>query len=174
MQTQNSFSLGAIPKQSNAPTLPLPLDPTQFHTRQEIREHQEAQQYYHEYQRDIETQARIDADNARAKVLAEANRELTDAEYDDWMRKEWQAQKDKQAALVSKEKADALERTAYLLSSPPMVDLLHRGEYNFLKDFEYWASRGYTLGDGGLQAFQPGFYHVQLTAPATTKKAGAK
>ena len=85
---QNSFSLGAIPKSTTAPTLPEPLDPAEFHTRQEVRDHQEAQQYFYEYHRDVETQARIDADNKRASDLAETQREQTDDEYDDLKRKQ--------------------------------------------------------------------------------------
>ena len=150
----------------------LPLDPAEFHTRKEIREHQEARQYFYEYQRDVETQVRIDADNARAKVLAESDLELTDDAYDAIKRKQWQAEKDKQAAILAKDKSDAMERTAYLLSSPPLADLLHRSEFSFLKDFEYWVGqRGYTLGEEGLLTFMPGMYHAQLSAPAAKTKA---
>lgn len=172
MQTQNTFSLGAIPKSTTAPTLPEPLDQTIYQTREAVREHQAAQQRYWDYQRQLENQARIDADNERAKELANAQREQTDAEYDAIKRKQWEDQKDKEAARLQKEKDDAMARTAYLLSSPPIAELFHRSEYSFLKDFEFWCQKGYTLGDEGLLTFQPGFYHAQLTAPATTKKAG--
>jgi hypothetical protein len=171
MKTQNSFSLGAIPKQSNAPTLPAPLDPTAFHTRQEIREHQEAQQYFYDYQRDIETQARIDADNARAKVLAESDRELTDDEYDSLKRKQWHAEKDKQAAILAKEKSDELEKIAYLLSSPPVAEIFVRNEFAALQLVIHWAARGYMLQDEGYLNFGNSFCHLQMTAPAVKKAA---
>lgn len=174
MQTQQTFSLGAI-KQA-APELPLPLDPSEFHTRQDIRDHQNAQLAYYDFQRDIEYQIKVAADLTRAKELAEANREQTDDEYDEMKRKQWQTEKDKQAARLQKEKDDAMEKTAYLLSSPALADLMHRSEFAFLKDFEYWVGqRGYTLGDEGLITFQPGFYHLQLTAPAAApQKKAAK
>jgi hypothetical protein len=172
MTQVQTFNLGFGPTSREAPTLPEPLDTAEFHTRQQIREHNEAFQNYYDYQRDIAQQIKVDADNKRAQELAEAQREQTDEEYDDMKRKQWQAQKDKEAARVAKEKADAMERTAYLLSSPPVADLMHRSEYAFLKDFEYWVGqRGYTLEPEGLQFFQPGFYSVQLTAPVVTKKA---
>ena len=168
MTQVTTFSLGAI-KQS-APALPAPLASDEFHTREQVRAHREAQQAFYDHQRDVEYQARVAIDNARAKELAEANREQTDAEYDALKREQWQAAKDKQAALVAKEKADQMEKANYLLSSPPVVELLHRSEFLFLKDFAYWVGqRGYTFEDAGMIAFQPGFYNVQLTAQA--KKA---
>ena len=165
------FSLGNASKSNTPPVLPEPLDQSQFHTRQEIRDHQDAQQRFYDYQRQVENQARIDADNQRAKDLANSLREQTDSEYDALKRKQWQDQKDKEAAILAKEKADAMARTAYLLSTPPIAELFHRSEFLFLKDFQFWCQKGYTLEDDGLITFQPGFYHAQLTAPATTKKA---
>ena len=173
MNQVNTFSLGAIAEPSHAPTLPSPLDPAVFHTRQALRDHRQAEESFYAHQRAIEIQAETAAANALAKERADANRELTDAEYDLLKRKEWQEQKAKQAASLAKEKADALERTAFLLSSPPVVDLFHRSEFALLKDFEYWAGRSYTLSADGLHCFQPGNYHLQLTAPPS-KKATAK
>jgi hypothetical protein len=175
MTQVQTFNLGFGPTSREAPVLPAPLKPDEFHTRQEIRDHQDAQQRYYNYQRQVENQARIDADNQRAKDLANAQREQTDFEYDEMKRTQWQAARDKEAARLQKEKDDAMARTAYLLSSPPVADLTHRSEYAFLKDFEFWVGqRGYTLEPEGLQFFQPGFYSIQLTAPVVTKKASAK
>lgn len=168
-----TFPLGANSQPAQAPTLPEPLDQTVYQTREAVRQHQAAQQRYWDYQRQVANQARIDADNQRAKDLANAQREQTDAEYDALKLKQWQDQKDKDAARLQKEKDDAMARTAYLLSSPPIADLQHRSEFAFLKDFEHWVQRDYTLEADGLLTFQPGFYHCQLAAPAATapKKA---
>ena len=168
---QNSFSLGAIPKSTTAPTLPEPLDPAEFHTRQEVRDHQEAQQYFYEYHRDVETQARIDADNKRASDLAETQREQTDDEYDDLKRKQWQQEQDKRAASLAKEKSDALEKTAYLLSSPAIADIFTRSEFTAIQSIIHWASRSYTLEDSGFLSFSNGAFHVQMTAPVAKMKA---
>ena len=173
MHQENTFSLGAIAKPTTAPTLPSPLDPAEFHTRQALREHRQAEEAFYAYRREVEIEAETAAANALAKEVAEANRELSDSEYDTLKRKAWLEQKAKQEALVAKDKQDALERTAFLLSSPPVVDLFHRSEYILLKEFEHWASRNYTLSLEGLHCFQPGNYHVQLTAPPA-KKAAAK
>ena len=155
----------------NTPARPAPLSPDQFHTRQAIRDHQQADQAYHDHQRAAARQILVDADNERSKALAEANKELSESDYDDIKRKEWQAARDKQAATLAKEHADALEKTAFLLSSPPFVDLFHRTDYSFLKEYEHWCRRNYTLEADGIRLFQPGFYSVQLTAPAPAKKA---
>ena len=170
------FTIGNNSKSTTAPTLPEPLDQTVYQTREAVREHQAAQQRYYDFQRQLENQARIDASNQRAKDLANAQREQTDKEYDDLKAKQWQDQKDKEAARLQKEKDDAMARTAYLLSSPPVADLFHRSEYSFLKDFEYWVGqRQYTLAEDGILTFQPGFFHAQLTAPAApAKKVSAK
>ena len=168
---QNTFSLGAIPKSTTAPTLPEPLDPAAFHSRQEVRDHQEAQQYFYEYQRDIETQARTDEDDQRSRDLAESQREQTDDEYDFQKRKEWQAERDKRAASIAKEKSDALEKTAYLLSSPAIADIFTRSEFTAIQSIIHWASRSYTLEDSGFLSFGNGVFHVQMTAPAAKMKA---
>ena len=157
---------------SVAPTMPAPLDHTVFNTRQQVRDHQNAAQAYYDHLRNIERQALIAADLARAKEIAEANREMSDFEYDTAGLKRFNEAKDKQAALLAKEKQDALEKTAFMLSSPPIVNLNHRSEYGFLKDFEFWIGRGYSLAEDGLNFFQPGFYNVDLTA--TPKSKGVK
>ena len=156
---------------NTAPIFPAPLSPDEFHSRAAIREHQQAQQAFYDHKRRIERQIQIDLDNERAKAIAKASREQTDDEYDEIKRKEWQASRDKQAAILAKEKQDALEKTAFLLSSPNTVDLFARTDYSFLKEFEHWARRGYNLEADGIRLFQPGFYSVQLTAPAAAKKA---
>ena len=168
------FNLGAVAKSTTAPVLPEPLDQTVYQTREAVGEHQAAQQRYYAHLRQLENQALIDASNQRAKDLANAQREMLDSEYDSLKAKQWQDQKDKEAAQIQKEKDDAMARTAYLLSSPPIAELFHRSEFLFLKDFQFWCQKGYTLADDGLITFQPGFFHAQLTAPATTKKVGAK
>lgn len=169
------FSLGNASKSNTPPVLPEPLDTSVYQTREAVREHQAAQQRYYDHQRQLVNQARIDADNQRAKDLAESQREMTDAEFDNLKRKQWEAAKEKEAARLQKEKDDAMARTAYLLSSPPVADLFHRSEYSFLKDFEYWVGqRGYTLEADGLLTFQPGYYHAQLQAPAPAKRVSAK
>jgi hypothetical protein len=169
-----TFDLGFNQAPRPTPTLPEPLDQTVYQTREAVREYQNAVAAFYEHQRHLENKARIDEDNKRARELAESKRELTDIEYDAMKKTQWQAEKDKQAARLQKEMDDALARTAYLLSSPPVADLLHRSEYSFLKDFEYWVGqRQYTLGADGLIAFQPGLYHAQLTAPVA-KKAVSK
>ena len=156
---------------NTAPIFPAPLSPDEFHSRAAIREHQQAQQAFYDHKRRVERQIQIDADNARSKAIVEANKELSDIAYDEIKRKEWQASRDKQAAILAKEKADELEKTAFLLSSPPFVDIYSRSDFNFLKEFSHWCGRGYTLPDDGVQVFQPGHYAVQLTAPAPAKKA---
>ena len=153
------------------PALPAPLSPDEFHSRAAIREHQQAEQAYHAHQRAAARKIQIDADNARSKAIVEANKELSDIAYDEIKRREWQASRDKQAAILAKEKQDALEKTAFLLSSPPTIDLFHRSDFNFLKEFSHWCGRGYTLPDDGVQVFQPGHYAVRLTAPAPKKAA---
>ena len=158
-------------KMIDTPARPAPLSPDQYHTRQDIRDHHKAEQSYHDHQREVARQLQVAADNERSKALVEASREQTDAEYDDLKRKQWNESRDKQAATLAKEHADALEKTAFLLSSPPVVDLFARTDYSFLKDYEHWARRGYTLEADGIRLFQPGFYSVQLTAPAAAKKA---
>ena len=154
---------------NTAPIFPAPLSPDEFHTREAIRAHQQAEQAYHAHQRAAARKIQIDADNARSKAIVEANKELSDIAYDEIKRKEWQASKDKQAAILAKEKQDALEKTAFLLSSPEVVDLYHRSEFSFLREFAHWSSRNYTLPDDGVQVFQPGHYAVRLTAPAPKK-----
>lgn len=135
-----------------------------------MRQYQNALAAYYEFQRLAENQARIALDNQRAIDLANSRREQTDAEYDAMKKAQWDAEKAKQAARLQKEKDDALARTAYLLSTPPVADLLHRSEYSFLKDFEYWVGqRQYTLEPDGVITFQPGLYHAQLTAPVAKK-----
>ena len=171
MTQVNTFQLGAIAEPATVSTLPPQLDPAVFQTRQALRDHKQAEEAFYASQRAAEIRAATAAANAEAKVTAEANREMTDAEYDNLKRTAWEEQKAKQAAALAKEKADALERTAFLLSSPPVVDLFHRSEYALLKDFEYWAGRSYTLSPEGLHCFQPGNYHLQLTAPPAKKAA---
>ena len=170
-ETVNTFALGAI--QKSAPVMPEPLDRAVFHTRQEVRDHNNAVQAFHDHQRNLVHQAKVAADNARAKELAEANRDMTDAEYDAAGLKRFNDQRDKAAERVAKEKVDELEKIAYMLSSPATASILQRSEYTFLKQFEHWTQRGYSLGPNGMQMFQPGIYHVILDAPVA-KKAGAK
>ena len=158
-------------KMIDTPTRPAPLNPDQYHTRQDIRDHQQAEQSYHDHQRGIARQIQIAADNARSKAIAVASREQSDADYDAMKLKDWNENKAKQAAFLAKEKQDALEKTAFLLSSPEVVDLYHRSEFSFLREFAHWSSRNYVLPDDGVQVFQPGHYAVQLTAPAPAKKA---
>ena len=171
MQTIQTFNLGFGPTSRQAPTLPEPLDTAEFHTRQEIREHQNAVVAHYEYQRQAENQARIDADNKRAKELVEAQREQTDEEYDDMKRKLWQAEQDKWAASAAKEKEDELEKIAYLLSSPAIADIFTRSEFNCLQSVIHWAGRGYTMQDDGFLSFGNGIFHIQMTAPAAKTKA---
>lgn len=170
MNQTNTFSLGAISK-STAPTLPSPLDIAGFHTREQVRAHREAEQAYYDYQREAANEALIAAENARARDLAEANREQTDEEYDEMRRVQWQAQRDNQAALLAKERPDEMAKTAYLLSSPPVAEILVRNEYAALQLVIHWASRNYTLPADGFLNFGNGVFHLQMTAPATAKKA---
>ena len=164
------FDIGNNSKSTIAPTLPAPLNPDEFHTRQELREHQAAQQDYYDHQRQVENQTRIDTDNQRAKDLAESRREQTDDAYDSLKRKQWQEQKDKQAAILAKEKSDALEKTAYLLSSPAIADVFTRSEFTAIQAIIHWASRNYTLEDDGFLSFGNGVFHVQMTAPKKAAK----
>lgn len=174
MTTQvNTFALSAIPKSGNAPTMPEALDRAAFHTRQEVRDYNNAVQNFYDHERNVARQIVIDADKARAKEVAEANREMSDAEYDAAGLKRFNDQRDKAAEREAKDKADELEKIAYMLSSPPTASVFRRSEYAFLKDFEHWISRGYSLGPDGMEMFQPGLYHVILDAPVA-KKAGAK
>lgn len=172
MNQVNTFSLGASPANKAAPVLPEPLDTAQFHTRAAIREYQAACEAFYEYQRQVAHQAEVVADQLRAKELAQANLPLSDTDYDDLKRKEWQAVRDKESARISKEKTDALDKVAYMLSSPLVAEITHRSELHFLLEFQHWSQRGYTLEDDGLKYFQPGFYLVHLTAPA--KKVSSK
>lgn len=168
MQTQNTFSLGTIPK-SAAPTLPAPLDNSEYQNREQIRAHQNATQAYFDYQREIEYQIKVAADLAHAKEVAEANRPQSDEEYDAQKRIEWQAAKDKNAARLKKEIDDELAKTAYLLSSPPVAEVFARSEFAALKAVIQWAGRGYTMPDEGFHSFSHGFFHIQMTAPAAKK-----
>lgn len=52
-----------------------------------------------------------------------------------------------------------------LNSSPEIIELCHGNEYPFLLEFEHWVKRGYRVGQGSVQALQPGDYSVQLFAP---------
>lgn len=167
-----TFNLGNSHNSKSAPVLPEALDGSKFHTRAELRAHKIACEEFHNYQREAEYQAKVAESNKRAREQAEAQREMTDEEYDNMKRKEWQAEKDKEAARLAVKKEKEREEIAYRLSMPAVADIHNRSEYLFLKDFEFWTQKGYTLQPDGIQIFQPGIYNAQLTAPAVAKKAG--
>lgn len=52
-----------------------------------------------------------------------------------------------------------------LNSSPEVIELCHDNEYPFLLEFEHWVKRGYRVGQGSVQALEPGDYSVYLFAP---------
>lgn len=83
------------------------------------------------------------------------------------------AQQDAKAAeYVAIQKAKELAKIDFLMSSPPVADIMETNEYKFMLSVINFASRGYTLGDNGIHHFGMGLFHCQLDAPVVAKKAG--
>lgn len=168
MSQVNTFSLGAIP--AITPTLPPPLPKDQYNTRQDIKDHRNATESYYAHHRHLKHLEALEADRALAREKAEANREMSDAEYDEQGLKRFNDQRDKAAAAIAKQKQDELNQIAFRLSSPPIVEIFKRSEFALIKELEYWFGLGYTLEDDGLTLFQPSFYQMKLTAPKAKGK----
>lgn len=155
---------------TTAPTKPADLSMYVLHTPAEVRQHRLDTEDYFKAIQDIER-----AKQAKAQaVINEANRTLNDDDYFALKLKQKKEQDDKQAQRVAAEKATELARIDFLMSSPPVVEIMETNEHRFLTSVINFASRGYTLGDNGILHFGHGLFHCNLDAPATTKKAGSK
>jgi len=149
------------------PTKPADLSIYELHSPEVRRQHRAEVEAYVQALRNIERQKEIKAE----AIKAEATRPLTEDEYFQEAVKRNKQQQDKQAERAAAEKAAELARIDFLMSSPPVVEIMETNEYKFLATVINFASRGYTLGDNGIQHFGFGLFHCNLDAPTPTKKA---
>ena len=152
------------------PTKPADLDSTRLHSPDEVRQWKSDCADYHAANRAIE-QAKIT--KAQAAVAYE-NRTLSESEYYEFAVKRKAADDAKQAEREAITKAAALAEIDRLMGSPEIAEVLHRNEYTFLQEVIQWSNRGYVLADNGFMCFMPGMYHINMQAPAATKKVSAK
>ena len=150
------------------PTKPESLSIYVLHSPSEVRQHAAEMEEYFEAIRKIEYGKRIKAQ----AIIDEANRPLTEDEYFQEAVKRQKAQDDKQAEREAITKAAALAEIDRLMGSPEIAEVMHRNEYTFLQEVIQWSNRGYVLADNGFMCFMPGMYHINMQAPAATKKAG--
>ena len=159
---------------SNTQTLPTKPDDLSIyvlHSPEAKRKHAAEVEDYFRAIRNIEN-----AEKAKVQAAIDyANRPLDESEYFALAVKRQKEQEAKQAERAAAEKAVELARIDFLMSSPPVAEIMETNEHRFLASVVNFASRGYTLGSNGILHFGMGLYHCQLDAPpAPAKKAGAK
>lgn len=152
---------------TNKLTMPAPLDNTKIHTREQYRDWQRRMHAYHVALNEQEQQ---EAKKAEAKA-AEANRILTDAEYDKLAQEREAAKQAKKAARDAEAKAKADEKADYLASMPEVAVVSETNPYTFLLQITHWASLGYSLSETADIAVLPSYYSASFNKPAPSKKA---
>lgn len=145
---------------------PEPLDPNKWYTRDERRQYDEQLAAY----------ASLCQPEKPAPIKEEPEEytvhELTESEYDDLRRREWEQQRAREKEREAEREASKTADAAYLESMPAVADILVHDPHSLLMKVLHWASRNYTLPEDGIRFFNPNFYHVQMTAPvsATNRK----
>ena len=153
-----------------APVKPADLDNTRLHTPEEVRTWKDA---VHSYSVALANIRQKELAEQQAKYVA-ANKTLDDSEYFQLAIARKAASDAKQAEYAAQEKASALAKIEYALSSPPIAEVLARDAYNFVSQVIGWANRGYVLSDAGLEGFGFGVFHCHMLAPVAVAKAGVK
>lgn len=147
-------------------TKPDNLDTSILHHPSVVRQWKADTADYFQALRNIE-QAEL---NKAKTISAYENRILSEDEYFALKVKQKTEQDEKQAEREAAAKATALAEIDRLMASPPTVEVLHRGEFQFISEVIMYANRGYELAD--LIACMPGLYHCTLSAPVAVKKGG--
>ena len=153
-----------------APVKPADLSLYVLHTPAARRQHQQAMYDYHAACRAIEQAEQAE----KQAAVAEASRLLTEGEYWTLALERERENKAKIKAAHDAEVAAQRAETERLMSSPDVVDVLHRNEHNFVRELCHWANRGYRFHDDSMQMFMPGSYHATLLAPAAPAAKGSK
>jgi hypothetical protein len=148
-------------------SMPEPLDTSKFYTREERRQHAAAVASYHETVRAEEQRQPLAEEAARA----EANRVMTQEEYEALALLRYQEKVAKEAEQAAAEKAQAEAKEAYLASMPDIAEIEARSEFIFLSDVAHWFAKGYTADEKSIIGWIPGFYCVKLNKPAPAKIA---
>lgn len=152
------------------PIKPADLSIYVLHSPEAKRQHRAEVDAYFQAIRNAEN-----AEKAKAQAAIDyANRPLDESEYFALAVKRQKEQEAKAAAHAAIQHAAELAKIDFLMSSPPVADIMETNEYRFLTSVVNFANRGYTLGDNGIHHFGMGLYHCQLDAPVAAKKAGSK
>ena len=134
---------------------------------------------YQDAMDDYNANVRAQAEKAKAKQNPEpaptAPRYLSNEEYDELRRAEWEAQREKDKAREDAEEAKQKAREDYLASDDDAIKVLETNPNSFVLTFQHFVQRGYQLSDAGLEQFHPGFtgigcFQCTMVKPTTTKK----
>lgn len=144
---------------------PEPLDPNKWYTRDERRAYSEQLTAYEASLRQPEKPAPI-----KETPEAQTVRELSDSEYDDLKRQQWEQQRAREKEREAEREARKAAEAEYLESMPAVAEILVHDPHTLMTKVLHWASRGYSLPEDGIKFFSPNFYHVCLTAPVASSR----
>ena len=158
---------------ATAPQIPIkpePLSPYHLHTPAVQRAHDAAMAAYWDEVHAIE---RRQAEEAAA-AKAYANRVLNkDEQYEEAL----QRQAEQRARDLERDVAALAAKNArdeFLATTAPTVDVCETSFFTFLRTFEHFAGRGYTLDINGPQTIvPPNFFHVAMVRKPTKAKVAA-
>lgn len=149
---------------------PADLDNTKLHTREEYKAWQDAM---HDYHAAVREEKQAEGRNAAAQ-LAESQRVLTDAEYDELARKREQDRQARESAREIERATAAGAKEDYLASSPDIAAILETNPVSFVQQLMHWSGHGYTLPDSPDLMMLPNFYRFSLNKPAIPVKKATK
>ncbi|MWL87678.1 hypothetical protein [Cupriavidus sp. SW-Y-13] len=93
-------------------------------------------------------------------------RYLTDEEYDEIKRKDWEEAQRRQRERDEAALAAAKARQEFLDSEPETATVIASDPFTFLTEFQHRVKQGYGLSEEGIGAFMPSYYCATLTKPA--------
>ncbi|SPA28532.1 conserved hypothetical protein [Cupriavidus taiwanensis] len=148
---------------------PEPLDRDKWYTRDERRAYSEQLAAYEASLRKPEKPAPI-----KETPEAQTVRELSDSEYDDLKRHQWEQQRAREKEREAEREARKAAEAEYLASMPAVADILVHNPYDLVLKVAHWAQKNYTLPEDGVKYFGPVMYHVQMAAPASATNRKTK
>lgn len=151
----------------NTPTMPSDLPSDRYITRAERLAHQSQIDDYVAHCRDIEAKER----DKHKRAEPTGPRTLTDTEYDDFKRQQWEAEQARRAEQQAAEKAETDSRKAFLESTPATVNIVSANDFQFLMEFAHRVRQGYELHPHSVTSFVLGCYSADMVLPATKAKA---
>lgn len=154
---------------TNQTLKPEPLDPNKWYTRDERRAYSEQLAAYEASLRQPERPVPI-----KEEPEAQTVRELSDSEYDDMKRQQWEQQRAREKEREAEREARKAAEAEYLESMPAVAEILVHDPHTLMTKVLHWASRGYSLPEDGIRYFGPAFYHLQMAAPVATTNRKTK